>query len=219
MRRHLSYLWYVLRHKWFVFVEGMKLGVPLYQLIVHDWSKFLPSEWLPYARNFYNEDGSVKDTREESESFLDAWNHHQKRNRHHWQYWVSIQDSGEIILRPIPRRFIKEMLADWRGAGKARHSPNTWEWYEKNRFNMLLHPEARWWIETELGEQYEKYLIKTGAGYPGEVTRKRHEWLDRCMGQSPNSSKSKGPEEYARYYFDGWKARYSQWFNQGGPLT
>lgn len=29
MKPHLQYLWYVLRHKWFVFVECCSLGIPL----------------------------------------------------------------------------------------------------------------------------------------------------------------------------------------------
>lgn len=28
MKTHLRYLWYVLRHKWFVFVECVRLGIP-----------------------------------------------------------------------------------------------------------------------------------------------------------------------------------------------
>lgn len=33
MKPHLSYLAYVLKHKWFVFVAGLHLKVPLWQLV------------------------------------------------------------------------------------------------------------------------------------------------------------------------------------------
>jgi hypothetical protein len=48
----LKYLWSMMRHKWFVFIEACKLGIPWLGLI-HDLSKFAPSEFIPYARYFY----------------------------------------------------------------------------------------------------------------------------------------------------------------------
>ena len=63
MRGHISYLKYVLRHKWHVFVGCVKLGVPIHQAVIHDWAKFLPVEWFPYVRQFYNPDGSKRSVR------------------------------------------------------------------------------------------------------------------------------------------------------------
>jgi hypothetical protein len=199
MRRHLAYLWYVLRHKWFVFQEGRKLGLPLWQLIKHDWSKFSRAEWFPYAATFYNEDGSKKDY-EETVEFTIAWMHHQHNNPHHWQYWcqvdgvslfmtkVLIWDRGvaqgmvaewqdytetwrpgkrmieikpvfsfhnvpnwRITCDPMPDKYRREMLADWRGAGRAINGvDNTRQWYDQNRDKMKLHLETRAWIESQL---------------------------------------------------------------------
>lgn len=53
MSQHWKYAVYLARHKWFVFMAGLRVGAPLWRLIVHDWSKFLLCEWLPYARYFY----------------------------------------------------------------------------------------------------------------------------------------------------------------------
>lgn len=50
----------------------------------------------------------------------------------------------------MPLKYAKEMLADWRGAGKAQGKPDAKAWYEKNKNNMLLHPETRQWIEEQL---------------------------------------------------------------------
>ena len=47
-----KYLKAVLKHKWFVFIECRKLGIP-WLGVIHDLSKFLPSEFIPYARYFY----------------------------------------------------------------------------------------------------------------------------------------------------------------------
>lgn len=97
MRRHWQYLKYVLRHKWFVFKACLQLGVPLWIAILHDWDKFLPDEWLPYARTFYAPDGTKQYV--ESVDFARAWMKHQHRNKHHWQYWCNIQitDTTQVL--------------------------------------------------------------------------------------------------------------------------
>jgi hypothetical protein len=149
MARHLAYLKYVLRHKWFVLLAGLKLDVPLMILIFHDWDKFLPDEWLPYARTFYNKDGSKR--YQEFPEFAKAWLLHQNRNKHHWQYWMITWDRGETECLPMPDVYRREMLADWHGAGRAINGKeDTLDWYTKNCNNIQLHPETRKWIESQL---------------------------------------------------------------------
>lgn len=63
IRAHLSYLKYVLRHKWFVFRECQRVGIT-WRGIVHDMSKFSRAEWEPYVCVFYNPDGSRRDVRD-----------------------------------------------------------------------------------------------------------------------------------------------------------
>lgn len=55
MKKHLRYLKYLIRHRWYVFLECCKLGIP-WRGIVHNLSKFLPSEWFPYVERFYGND-------------------------------------------------------------------------------------------------------------------------------------------------------------------
>lgn len=86
MMRHLKYLSYVLRHKWFVFLACLHLRVPLWIGIFHDWDKFLPDEWFPYARCFYKPNGEKQYN--ETPEFAHAWLLHQHRNKHHWQFWL-----------------------------------------------------------------------------------------------------------------------------------
>lgn len=154
---HLSYLTYVVKHKWFVFIECCKLGTPALG-IVHDWSKFLPSEWFPYVNYFYgpsdrprrDKSGYYKPTDTGDTAFDFAWLLHQKRNKHHWQWWTLPEDGGGLKVLPMSDRHRREMLADWRGAGRAQGTPNTRAWYEKNKEKMQLHPETRFWVEAAL---------------------------------------------------------------------
>ena len=162
MKAHLAYLKYVLKHKWFVFLECCKLGIP-WLGIVHDWSKFRPSEWLPYVRYFYGTWPEAPDvwrwcphytgpTKQSVQSDFDyAWLLHQRRNAHHWQYWILIQDEDEDRVLPMPDHYRREMLADWRGAGRAiTGKDNTQSWYKSHKDKMQLHPETRRWIEEQL---------------------------------------------------------------------
>lgn len=156
MKRHINYLKYVLRHKWFVFLACIKLGVPIWRAIIHDWHKFLPCEWFPYAYTFYNADGSKR--YEENQSFTMAWNHHQKMGNHHWQYWLITWDRGNTEPIDMPSDCIREMIADWWGAGRA--ITGNWDavtWYDKNKSKIILTPVTRRLTETWLYESESKF--------------------------------------------------------------
>jgi hypothetical protein len=142
LRRHLSYLKYVIRHKWFVWQASRKIGAPLWQALMHDLSKFRPSEWTPYACTFYKSDGSKQ--YDETPEFNRAWLLHQHRNPHHWQHWLLRMDKGDVFAVEMPRLDALEMVADWMGAGRAR--TGKWEcaeWYAKNRDKIILHDKTR----------------------------------------------------------------------------
>lgn len=155
MRRHWEYFKYVIRHKWFVFRACLKLGVPFWIAIIHDWDKFLPDEWFPYVRCFYAPNGSKQ---YDEKQITTAWNAHQKRNKHHWQYWMLTWDRGETQCLPMPDVYRREMLADWIGAGLAQGKPNTVEWYAGNREKMKLHDETRDWLDKKLG--FHQYMVE-----------------------------------------------------------
>ncbi len=165
MRAHWKYLQYVIRHKYFVFLACLQYRL-IWRGIKHDWTKFLPSEWSPYVHYFYGDHrpdvsnskvGYNHQLHFDDTEFNYAWNYHQKRNSHHWQYYVLAFDDGGVQCLKMPNADMKEMLADWRGAGKAQGRPNTWEWYEVNKDKMQLHAETRAWIETELEQQQYTY--------------------------------------------------------------
>lgn len=149
-----KYLNYVLRHKWYVFIECWKEKI-IWRGIIHDLSKFLPSEFLPYAFHDFDKErdstGYYKPTDTGDRAFDFAWLLHQKRNKHHWQFWVLPEDDGGIKVLEMPDKYRKEMLCDWRGAGKAQgYGDNTRDWYKKNKNKMQLHPNTRKWIEGKI---------------------------------------------------------------------
>ena len=170
MKPHMQYAGYVLRHKWFVFVAGLKTKAPLWRLLIHDWSKLTPAEWTPYVRKFYgstptearlrhrfggrpNHDANLRDWQDSIDTGFDkAWLHHQHKNPHHWQHWVLREDDGGTKVLPMPEKFVREMVADWMGAGRA--ITGKWEtasWYAKNRKKIVLADPTRKQVEALLG--------------------------------------------------------------------
>ena len=158
--RYLKYLAYVIRHKWFVMIECFKVGL-IWRGLVHDLSKLLPDEFFPYANYFYGPDGwkhrrskhgYYKPYNTGDERFDFAWLKHQKRNKHHWQWWVLPKDDGGTVVFPMPKKYMEEMLCDWIGAGRAqgKEDADLRPWYEENKGNMQLHDSTRWWIEDKI---------------------------------------------------------------------
>jgi len=160
--KYFKYFRYILYHKWFVFLECCKLGIP-WLGIIHDWSKFRPSEFIPYAKHFYgiNRDEQAKKEKVEGydksidrqdDLFNRAWLYHIHRNKHHWQYWLLVQDEDKNTALEMPDKYRKELLADWHGAGKAiTGKNNTKEWYLKHKGKYQFHPNTIKWIEKGLG--------------------------------------------------------------------
>jgi hypothetical protein len=138
---NVAYLRYVVLHKLYVFLFGVRLmpALPswkdrlalLWRLLIHDWSKLLPSEFVPYRDKFYGPATWWCDTFEalanaaflvrwfKFASWLDrrsfgrkskaeidgafngAWLYHQNRNDHHWQFWILVNDN-DGLMQPKP---------------------------------------------------------------------------------------------------------------------
>ena len=158
MKKYAKYLWYVIRHKWYVFQVCRKEGFT-WRGLIHDWSKFLPSEFIPYAKHFYGKPGGgIKTGRDKTGyykptdtgdlAFDFAWLLHQKRNKHHWQWWILPEDEGGVKVLNIPCCYVMEMICDWRGASKAQgHGGDISEWWIANNGKMQLHAATRAFLE------------------------------------------------------------------------
>ena len=131
---NIKYLKYLIKHKYYVTVECFKRGL-YWRGLTHDLSKFLPDEFIPYMNFFY---GKSKEFAQSQFDF--AWLKHQKRNPHHWQWWILKEDSGEYKIFEMSREYREEMLCDWHGAGKAimGKNSNTKEWYLKNKDKTII---------------------------------------------------------------------------------
>jgi hypothetical protein len=114
------------------YIDAITLATISNQIERHDASKYLAEEFNAYRKKFYPEH---KEEFRQSD-FDKAWNHHQKHNTHHWEYWV-MPSKGECYALDIPLNDLIEMLCDWSAMSlKFKDTPK--EFFEKNKENMIL---------------------------------------------------------------------------------
>jgi len=147
-RQVLRHIWKVLRHKGFLILAARRVsgGVPLRQLISHDWSKFSKIERFGYTWKFFGDGdfGEVWiDQYLQDEAWKAALRHHYRNNPHHWQYWCDDHYTNPLRM---PRIFVREMIADWMAASRCYSGSwpqGVWPWLEQNWSRMVLHPSTR----------------------------------------------------------------------------
>ena len=114
--------------------------------LYHDYSKFSNTEFLNYCEYFYGHNSN-------KDYFKKAWNSHQKFNKHHWQYWILIEDSGKIIPLEMDQKKVVEMIADWISAGYCiTNKLDVFDWYKKNKKVIKLSNNTRIFLEESLTE-------------------------------------------------------------------
>ena len=156
MLKHLSGLRYILSHKYYMFLECIKVGLFL-ESIIHDWNKFLPKQWFPYIEHFHGGNTTIKGdaydpSKDKDVAFKLAWADHIHRNDHHWQHYVVFGRDLKLEALPMPLKNIKKMVCDWKAASKAQKNHKTVkEWYLENIDYLILHPETRGVVENMLG--------------------------------------------------------------------
>jgi len=163
MKIYINYLKYILEHKKNVFIECWK-DKQYIHAFTHDLSKFLPTEFIPYAEWFYGYHGVKleKDYNKEqlnngmsnlSRNYLEcknnfnkAWEHHYKNNKHHWNYWI---DNNGVAL-DIPLKYINQMICGWKAMSK-KFGDTPQSFYKNNRNKMNLSTKTRCNVEFILG--------------------------------------------------------------------
>ena len=140
----------ICRHKYYVFIECCRLGIP-WRGFMHDWSKFRPTEFIASARHWTGVGSPVAAERKVIGYSL-AWRYHKGRNKHHWQWWHDLDgyDENNNPIHnpaPMPEKYVKEMVADMFGAARAYGSKDykngARQYYEKNKYEWVIHPDTQ----------------------------------------------------------------------------
>ena len=107
-----------------------------WQGLVHDLSKYGPTEFISSAKYFQGNKSPIE-AEKEAIGYSAAWLHHKSHNKHHWEYWTDFDDNGNIVCADIPINYIVEMVCDYIAAGKV-YSKEKWTEQEPlNYFNKV----------------------------------------------------------------------------------
>lgn len=141
----------VSRHRYLVMKGCFAVG--LYrQGLVHDLSKFSPTEFMVGAR-YWQGDRSPNNAEREEIGYSSAWLHHKGRNKHHFEYWIDYNlrgNLGESPLLPVkmPGRYVVEMLMDRIAASKvyrgdAYTDADPLLYFEQGKCTGFMHPQTQ----------------------------------------------------------------------------
>jgi phage-related protein len=128
-------------HKLNVLVECWIEGLFI-QGITHDLSKFSRKEFFPYAKKFFYRGEKTAD---DEQKWKYAWLHHQRKNKHHWEYWVVDPNNKQAL--PMPRKYLIEMVCDWHSFSRKwgrKVKPATLNLTEK----IVLYPDTKKVLES-----------------------------------------------------------------------
>lgn len=172
--RHLKT---IRKHRKYVRQMCFKMGIPWLGLI-HDLSKYSHAEMTiaKYADGTRSPHAIARDEL----GYSPSWLHHYHKNKHHWQYWLDMEDwPDKVIPIKMPYKYVIEMFCDFVGAGKA-YSQDKWTedtpwdyWMKACEGKRLMHEESEYLIKKLLWnlkemkmekflnwyKDYKKYLI------------------------------------------------------------
>lgn len=132
----------ITKHKIHVMDACFRAGL-FWRGLMHDVSKYSPTEFLPSARYFQG-DSSPINAEKTQKGYSAAWQHHKGHNPHHYEYWLDNLDVGGTPLI-IPYKYAVEMVCDFIGAGKA-YNKSKWtiseplSYWKNIRKTAKIHP-------------------------------------------------------------------------------
>lgn len=150
-------------------------SVGLYrQGLLHDLSKYMPSEFLVGAK-YYQGTQSPNNAERKEKGYSSAWLHHKGRNKHHYEYWMdySAHAGKGIIPAKMPDNYIVEMFIDRVAASKNYNKENYTDdmplkYYLSGAPGAFMHKETRRKLEKLL-----YMLAERGENYTMRYIRKR----------------------------------------------
>lgn len=115
----------ITKHKILVAKGCFRLGL-YYQGLMHDMSKYSPTEFIPGVL-YYQGTASPNNMERRKKGVSNAWLHHKGRNKHHFEYWIDysmIPGQKGLVGMKIPKKYMAEMFVDRVSAGKIYNGKN-----------------------------------------------------------------------------------------------
>lgn len=155
----------ITEHKLLVMEHCFRIG--LYrQGLMHDLSKYMPSELFMGFRYYDDGKSSPNNGERKLKGYSDAWMHHKGRNRHHFEYWTDYSPKTRRI-EPVkmPLRYVVEMFCDRVAASRIYGGKNYTDdaplrYFLKGKATRRIHPETSAFLERLL-----RMLADRGEAY------------------------------------------------------
>lgn len=167
----------ITRHRHLVCGYCFRLGL-YYQGLMHDMSKYSPTEFWRGAR-YYQGYRSPNDAERRDIGMSIAWMHHKGRNRHHFEYWTDYRIQADNTVSSgaceMPLRYVAEMFCDRLAAcrvylGDKYNDASAYDYFMRSKARTMMHPETAALLEKMLkkvrdegekaGLSYVKSLLK-----------------------------------------------------------
>ena len=165
----------ITRHKILVAKGCFKLGL-YYQGIMHDMSKYSPTEFLVGVK-YYQGTESPNNAERMEEGISMSWLHHKGRNKHHFEYWIDYDVEGNSTIlagMKMPVKYVAEMFCDRVAASRIYNKDkykdsDPLDYYIKGLGHYIMHPETDELLHNLLkmladkGEEYTFAYIKANV--------------------------------------------------------
>lgn len=167
----------ITKHRHAVIRHCFKAGIPMRGLL-HDLSKYSPTEFIPGAR-FWQGTRSPNEAEREQFGYSAAWLHHKGRNRHHFEYWTDYNPTERRVMPvKMPRKYVVEMFCDRVAAskiyqGKAYTDSHPLSYFLPGKPKRFIHPETSDELEHLLRMLAEKGEDETFEYIKGWVRDKK----------------------------------------------
>lgn len=164
--RVLGHLHTVVSHQSLVREHCFKCG--LYrQGLLHDLSKFSPSELIPSIK-YYQGYRSPYNYEKELKGYSLGWLHHKGHNLHHWEYWYD-QINGEWVPVKMAYPCLIESICDRIAACKIYHKD---KYTQADALNYFLNTKGRLFMHPETAEEMERILRMVAERGENETFRR-----------------------------------------------
>lgn len=186
MKYHiLKHLHTIDTHRWFVFKNCCKCGFFLRGL-VHDLSKYSPSEFFPSAKYYKGTGSPVFRQRFDEGLYSSIAVHHTNRNPHHFEYRED-EYLGNIVVKKMPYKYSVEYVCDVIAASmvylkKGFSKEKPYDFFVTRSKWYFMHPMTREFITNLL----KIYSIEEFKGLKKKTTKKLYQDLsslykDTCI--------------------------------------
>lgn len=163
LKNAVKHFFVITHHKWVVLKLCIKAGIP-WRGLVHDLSKYSPTEFIPSAKYFAGGVKSPISTEKDANGYSKAWLHHKGRNKHHPEYWYD--NNAPIQLPIIPFKYACEMICDQLAAGIV-YQGKDWtkeyqlQYWNKQKEKFLLNDKLKNFSTNVLTQVSEVGINKT----------------------------------------------------------